>query len=171
METAVMVKVFSPTFRGSATTCPGLPSMGILDRSSIGSPISTLIRTTLPFEVIISGIIIPARVLIRKLFPLICPFSYIYFATQRITLPHISASVPSELKIFMSISASGVSLTRTNPSAPIPKFLSQTLTARLESSLLLSGRSFSSLASTSTKSFPSPCTLKNFTFAGYPLKN
>ena len=73
---------------------------------------------------------------------------------QRVTLPHISASLPSELKILISKSASCDGKSSTRPSAPMPKCLSHTAIA----ACALSGKAYL-LPSTKTKSFPQPCHL------------
>ena len=85
-----------------------------------GLPISTVTCVTMPFSMVSVGFITPANVSIVKVVSLISPCSYAYLAKQRMPLPHISASLPSELMMRMRTSHVLDGTTITRPSAPIP---------------------------------------------------
>ena len=52
----------------------------------------------------------------------VSPRSYTYLPTQRMPLPHMPASLPSELKIRMPKSAVSLGSMRIRPSLPQPKW-------------------------------------------------
>ena len=85
------------------------------------------------------------------------PARYAHNPTQRRPLPHMS-SVPSALNIRMANAAPGAVLSTTsNPSAPIPTRRAHRRTASADQSI----PGPASAASTTTKSFPTPCIFVN----------
>ena len=100
---------------------------------------------------------VPLPVWMENSSPLTIPKSLAYLARHLIPLPHISASEPSALMILMVMSQpSSPGRRYRTPSAPTPKWRSQTFTHHGTSI-----SSFSVIPSTRTKSFPHPWYFQN----------
>ena len=106
--------IFRPT-----TLSPGRLT-GMRSGTSSALPMSTVTAAASPPSSIISQYFTPLNVSISKCFFRHSPVSYRNFATHRMPLPHIMASLPSALK--MRIFPSAVSEGQTNiiPSPPTP---------------------------------------------------
>ena len=94
-----------------------VPSTSIFSGSSevcSGSPISTVTAVTLPFSTFISRYLIPDNVSTEICGLSTIWWSYAYFPTQRIPLPHIAPREPSRLYISMRQSATSDGVIRTN---------------------------------------------------------
>src|SRR4030066_2448611 len=81
-----------------------------------------------------------------------------YLAKHRTPLPHISASLPSALKVRIRASAIAEFDNRRSPSAPRDTRLSQSVRANPAASVSLI---FPSLLSITMKSLPKPCIFQN----------
>ena len=127
-------------------------SIGMSFAENVGLPMLTFTSLATPFSAIIVGVIIPANVSTVNTSVSIILRSYAYFAKQRMPLPHISASLPSELIMRMRTSATSDGITMTSPSAPIPVWRSQRRCAIVVTSIWLLPSSKKTI-----KSFPKPC--------------
>ena len=120
-----------------------VPSTSIFSGSSevcSGSPISTVTAVTLPFSTFISRYLIPDNVSTKICGLSTIWWSYAYFPTQRMPLPHIAPREPSRLYISMRQSATSDGVIRINPSEPIPKWRSLTAIASFSGSFTVSSK-------------------------------
>ena len=121
METQVMENVSPSASIGcSMTRDAPKPRTGMRSPSRIGSPISTRTPVSLLPASCRRGTRTPAPVSTVNSASLLSPSAWTTPAKQRMPLPHISASVPSALKMRMRKSACSDGSTRISPSAPMP---------------------------------------------------
>src|SRR5579884_2383638 len=138
------------TVRDCSITGPSA-STGMRRPSHSGVPMS---RVTRPFSRTQTSSLTPASVSTRSGFARASPRSRTNLASARMPLPHISARLPSALKTSMRQSAAVEGATRMRPSAPMPRWRSQ---SRWASTAGFSGTL--PCASITTKSLPVPCSL------------
>ena len=92
-------------------------------------PISTVTWSTFPLHMSSFNSFMPPRVSTVSLLLLTRPWSYTYFPTHRMALPHMIPSEPSALNIRICTSALSDGQMSTRPSDPMPKCLSLTVIA------------------------------------------
>ena len=129
METQVILYTVSCTVIGTSTG--GLQSVttGMAAGSKIGAPISTLAPTATPSCTRMSMVLTAPMDAMVTVVLSVSLWSYTYFATQRIPLPHIAPREPSALYITISKSAFCPFSMRMMPSPPMPKCRSESRTA------------------------------------------